>query len=351
MSFYAIPTLAGQAAIAAAIAGTAPLDLTSLVVGDGGGNPVSPVETQTGLVNLRATVAIQSADRSDNKVTVEAILDENTGGFTIREAGLIDADGVLLFVSSIPETEKQTLAQGVFDVLTLGLVIVVSDTAQIEIGITDGAWATQDYVNTQLENWRTHVAQPLRPYFIAVDGITSTVPSVPAVGATYVVGAGASGVWDGQDHKLAQFRGNAGWVFAVAPVGTVVAAVVSGATIYSRRTADGWRGLMASLAEHQAGTSTDLFTNPAGVRAMIAGTFPPNQDGVLSNNGAGVLSWVPRLDINGLTAKSTVSSNDQLPVYAGSPISANRKVTAAALADYVAFSDPLHADILFLGMF
>ena len=74
---------------------------------------------------------------------------------------------------------------------------------------------------------------------------------------------------------------------------------------------------------------------------MIAGTFPPNQDGVLSNNGAGVLSWVPRLDINGLTAKSTVSSNDQLPVYAGSPISANRKVTAAALADYVAFSDPL----------
>lgn len=350
MSFFAIPTLAGQAAIAAAIANDEPLDLQSMVVGDGGGTATGPVETQTGLVNLRATVAIQSAARDANKVTVDAILDENTGGFIIREAGLVDGDGVLLFVASIPETEKQTLAQGVFDVLTLGLIIVVSDTAQITIGVTDGAWATQDYVNTQLENWRTHIAQPLRPYFIAIDGLTSTVPSVPAVGATYIVGVGASGLWFGQDHKLAQYRGNVGWVFAVAPLGTMVAVTVDGQMTYSRRTSTGWRPIMASLLEHLAASSTNLFTNPAGVAAMIAGFFPADEDGVLANDGAGALAWVPRLDIAGLTAKASASDSDAIPVYAGAPINGNRQITVAAIAAKVVDSDAFHSEMFFLGM-
>lgn len=146
MSFFAIPTLAGQSAIAAAIAGIAPLTLAEIVVGDGGGAPTTPLETQTGLVTLRATVAVQSAVRTGNVVDVDGVLDEDTGGWTIREAGILDGDGVLLFVASVPATYKGTVAEGVNDTLTIGLSIVVSDTAQVTLVVNPSAYATQGWV-------------------------------------------------------------------------------------------------------------------------------------------------------------------------------------------------------------
>ncbi|GJD88179.1 hypothetical protein BHAOGJBA_1692 [Methylobacterium hispanicum] len=146
MAFSVIPTLQGQAAIAAAIAGTAPLTLSSLVVGDGNGAAITPLETQTALYGPRATLGIQSAVRSGNQVTVTGIVDQNTGGFTIREFGLIDANGLLLFVGSTPETQKLTIAEGAFDELTIQAVIVVSETANIFINASPGSFATQDFV-------------------------------------------------------------------------------------------------------------------------------------------------------------------------------------------------------------
>lgn len=151
MSFFAIPTLAGQEALVAAAAGTAPLALRSIVVGDGGGSATTPLETATSLVNQRASFTITSMVRDGTKVTVDTVLDENTGGWAIREAGIVDEDGNLLYIASVPETYKGTIAQGVNDVLTLGLVLVVTETAEITL-ITDGSdYATKAWVADNFE--------------------------------------------------------------------------------------------------------------------------------------------------------------------------------------------------------
>jgi phage-related tail fiber protein len=147
MTYFAIPTLAGQAAIAAAIAGTAPLELAEIVVGDGGGSPTTPIETQVGLVNPRATLAVQAIVRTGSEVRVDTILDQNTGGWWVREIGILDDDGVLLFVASCPETYKGTVAEGVDDALTIGVRLVVSDTAQISLIVSPDAYATQAWVD------------------------------------------------------------------------------------------------------------------------------------------------------------------------------------------------------------
>src|SRR5690606_18937872 len=98
MAFTAIPTLAGQAAIIAAIDPDDPVDLVlaEMVVGDGNGNPITPVETMTQLVNQRAVVPLAAVSRDGNKMTIDAILDETVGGFTIREVGILDTNGALM---------------------------------------------------------------------------------------------------------------------------------------------------------------------------------------------------------------------------------------------------------------
>lgn len=261
MSIIAIPTLAGQAALAAAVNGEEPLTIAEMVIGDGNGNSVTPLETQSGLVNLRATVPISNSVRDGQMVTFNAIIDENTGGFTIREAGLLNEDGVLLFVASTPNTEKLTTADNVLDILTLGLRVVVSDTASI----------TLSPPATSLVS----VAQMIRAPFISVDDFLTVAPTTPAEGATYVIVAGATGVWAGHDNQLAQWNSEA-WVFKAVPVSHLVG--VSSTSRYFRRTVSGWTEVIlsdipshpfASIPEHLAGLIENKKTHPKGVQAMI----------------------------------------------------------------------------------
>ncbi len=353
MAFDAIPTLLGQAAIAAAVQGVAPLDVASIVIGDGGGVAVSPIETQTALVNQRATIPVQEVIRdpaTPTRVKITGLIDEQTGGWTIRELGVKNSAGQLLFVASTPATDKRTLADGVSDQLVTGVIVVVSASASITLTPGEGTWATPEYVLNQLELWRTHIAQPLRPYFVAVETMSlNSPPPVVPVGYTAVVPANGGGVYSGHDNQLAQYRGGAGWAFATAPVGSHVAATVDGRALVYRRTTTGWRTLFATIDEHLAGTAVDLFANVAGVQAMITAAFPPDEEGVLYNDGNGNLDWVPRLDIHGLASKASVRAADELAVY-DPVLNANRKVTINVLAAIGADSDAIHSDAFFMGM-
>lgn len=345
---FAVPTLFGQAAIAAAVEGIEALDIQAIVVGDGGGNAVVPLETQTNLTNLRATIPIQSIIRNPDDPTdviIKGEIDQNTGGWIIREAGLVSSDGQLLFVSSYPETEKGTLATGVDHILTVGLRLKISAAATITLKPLEGTWATPEQIATSLENWRTHLAQPLRPYFIAVDAIASTPPNSPAVGGTYVIGAAATGLWAGLERRLAQYRPT-GWVYAVAPIGTTVC--VSSTGIYWRRTATGWRTATASEAEHLAGAATDLLTTPDGVRRMINAKFPANKAGALVNDGSGNFSWSELLPIKALTKKTSAANTDVLAAY-DTVADGNFGVTVAQIAERVSTSDRLFGLMFFLG--
>lgn len=224
MAYFAIPTLAGQAALAAALNDEGDIVIAEMVVGDGNGNTTTPLETQTQLVNLVTTVPITSAVRDGNKVTFDAEIDENTGGWTIREAGLLDEDGVLLFVCSVPATLKLTTAENAFDVLTLGMTVVISDTANVILQPPPESLVS--------------IAEMIRAPFITVDSATTSAPpGSPADDNCYLVPVGATGAWAGNANNLAQWNGTA-WVFKIVPVTHVVGVADTGKHL--KRTADGW---------------------------------------------------------------------------------------------------------------
>lgn len=268
MAYHFIATLAGQDAIAEAIASGEAISLTHMAVGDGGGAHMTPLETMTGLYGVKATVPLDSVVRDGVQVDVTGTLPHNIGGWTIRELGILNSDGVLLFVGNYPDTTKSAPGETGGDELVIIASLIISDTAQVTINVSGSSYASHDYVNEQVSTHRTHAGTPIRPYFIAVDSIVQNAPPVtPAIGATYVVPPDASGDWAAHANKIAQYRGDAGWTYVSAPAGQTVCDGSTG--LYWRRTSSGWRQVMASMPEHLAGTSTALTTHPAGVKALV----------------------------------------------------------------------------------
>lgn len=224
MAYNVIPTLAGLAALAAALADEADLVIAQMVVGDGNGAVVTPVETQTTLVNLRATVPIIGVTRSGNTASFSAELGVDVGPFWIREAGLLDATGTLLFVGSVPASEKLTPVQNAYDEWTLILDAIVSGAAQISLQPPPGSLIS--------------IADMLRAPWLSVEGMTLTAPPAePLPGAVYRVPPGATGAWSGHTHELTQWNGTI-WVFKAVPVTHVVGDASTGR--FWERTATGW---------------------------------------------------------------------------------------------------------------
>lgn len=323
-TIFAIPTLAGQAAIAAAIdpEDPVPIVISEMVVGDGNGQPITPLETMTALVNQRAVVPVASTSRNGNQLTIDGILDETIGGFTIHEAGILDEDGVLLFIASVPATDKVTNQPNIQDILTLGMVIVVSDTAQVFINVDGITYATHDYVNQAIANLRTNIGTPLFPYHITVQSMAlAAPPASPTPGHTWIVAPDATGAWAGHSGKLAQYLGSEDWSFVTVPVGHVVANAATG--LLMQRIGSSWIAVLPAT---------------------------PGQTAWLQSTSAGVKSWTDPFNINGLTARAIVDA-DEVAFHAIA-VNGKRKTTLGALADAIAVrvanSDYIHSEMRFL---
>lgn len=318
----AIPTLAGQAAILAAIdpENPVPLVLSRLVVGDGGGNLAAPVETQTQLVNELADVPIVSTSRNDNKLTILAALDETIGGFTIREAGILNTDGELMFVASVPATEKINNSPSVLDVLNVGLIVVVSDTANVTLHVDGITYATHDYVNQALVNLRTNIKTPLQPYHIAVKSMALAVPPPsPTPGDTYLIAPDATGSWAGQSGKLTQYVGAQEWVFVTCPNGMCVGNEADG--LLYQRIGGSWAALLPAK---------------------------PDRTLWLQSDKDGVRSWSDPFNIGDLITRE-LATNDFLP-FQDVSVGGKSKTTAGALVAMVSMSDYLHYEMTLRGM-
>lgn len=222
---FAIPTNAGLAALAAAIDSEDPVPITisEMVIGDGAGAVVDPLQSWTNLVNQRASAPIDSVVRNGNVATFRGLFDENVGPFWIREAGLRNPAGQLLFVARTPEFQKLTPVENVNDTLMLGLMLVVSATANVTLLPPPGSLVS--------------IAQMLRAPWITVDAVANAAPSSPVVGATIRVGSSPTGAFVGQAHSLAQWTGSA-WVFKAVPLTHLISQVSDGR--YYRRTETGW---------------------------------------------------------------------------------------------------------------
>ena len=91
-----------------------PFNIITAVVGDGNGSIVTPVSTQTALVNQVWSGAISGKTQAADGTTIvfEFVIPVSDGPFTIREVGLVDDNGDLVVVGNWPETEKPVASGG-----------------------------------------------------------------------------------------------------------------------------------------------------------------------------------------------------------------------------------------------
>ncbi|EBL7405592.1 hypothetical protein CSK62_11845 [Salmonella enterica] len=135
--FYAILTDQGAALEATALATGIPVTLDKFVIGDGGGNAVTPDPTRTTLVNEVYRGTIQKAESQDNQVTFTLHVPPEAGGYTIREAGILTADGTLYSLSNSPDILKPTESNGAVISITFKYILAVSSTSTVTVVVYD----------------------------------------------------------------------------------------------------------------------------------------------------------------------------------------------------------------------
>lgn len=154
VKYKSVVTTAGQARIAAAMQGGTQVDIKTMVVGDGNGQPTTPLSSQTTLVHEVYRKAINSVkvDKTHkNWLVTEVIIPASAGGFWMRELGLLAGDGTLLAVCNMAETYKPALEEGSGRTQTLRMVIAVSGSEAIALTLDDSlVFATEEYVNQQV---------------------------------------------------------------------------------------------------------------------------------------------------------------------------------------------------------
>ncbi|MCJ8142980.1 phage tail protein [Ancylobacter sp. A5.8] len=232
--YYGLVTNTGLAKLAASAAGGPSLTLSAMAFGDGGGAETAPTPAATGLVNERyRALLVEKYPHPTNPsiLYVEGIIPPGVGGWTLREAGIYDADGDLIVIAKMPALNVALISEGASTEGVVRLPIVFDSASSVQILIDPTVLlATQGWVLERV------LARP----FITVDSATITVPpATPSAHALYLVPAGATGAWAGQGHTLAYYLG--GWRFHAAPIGKRVAASDTG-KVY-RRTAAGWEAL------------------------------------------------------------------------------------------------------------
>lgn len=165
-TFYTILTNIGKARIANATALGTLVNVTTLVVGDGlNGGYYNPTEDQTALkhqVWQGAINAISIDEQNANWIVIEAVIPSDVGGFTVREAGILDDQGNLLAVGKYPETYKPVLADGSAKDLYIRMILEVTNAASVTLKIDPATvLVTKKYVddtiNAHAQNLSIHV--------------------------------------------------------------------------------------------------------------------------------------------------------------------------------------------------
>lgn len=149
--YFAIPTDAGQAKIANALALGVPLKITHMAVGDGNGQPVTPNAAQTALVREKRRAPINTLFQdptNQSQLVAEQIIPEDVGDWWIREIGVFSEDGTMVAIANCPDTYKPLLSSGAGRTQVIRIVLIVNDTSAVELKIDPAVvLATRKYVD------------------------------------------------------------------------------------------------------------------------------------------------------------------------------------------------------------
>ncbi|WP_313378652.1 phage tail-collar fiber domain-containing protein [Achromobacter insolitus] len=156
--YFAIPTAAGEAAIANAQLTGKALKYTHMSVGDGGGDnaPVpTPNRDQKTLIGERHRVQINRLFRDPTNsalLIIEAVLPSDIGGWWIRELAIWDEANQLAIIANCAPSFKPLLSEGAARDQVLRIALVVSGQVPIELKIDPAVvLATRGYVDDGLD--------------------------------------------------------------------------------------------------------------------------------------------------------------------------------------------------------
>lgn len=138
MKFGAMVTDAGTRRIMDAVHEGKKVNIVGFAVGDGGGAPCTPDAASTELINELWRGAVNSchiSEESENLLVIETVMPSDVGGFTIREMGVFDDDGILVAVSNTPDTQKVRVTDGVVHELNLIMEIALSNTDSVKLAV------------------------------------------------------------------------------------------------------------------------------------------------------------------------------------------------------------------------
>lgn len=131
-------TAVGKSKITDGILSGRKINIVHAAVGDGNGAYYMPTQEQKALRNecWRGEIAYARISESNpNMIDVKFIVPPEVGGFTIREAALIDADGDTIAICNTPDAEKVNITDGVSFPIVMVVHILVEDAAAVSFTI------------------------------------------------------------------------------------------------------------------------------------------------------------------------------------------------------------------------
>ena len=159
MAFVTILTAAGEEALATANATNTPLRINRMQVGDGGGTAYEPTTASTELKRVVWTGNLNVAEvdaEQANRMLFEAIVPASSGGYTVREAALLDANDRVIAIANVPEAEKPQAGSAAATELTIRMFLEFSGDANVTMTVDPGtAIATRSYVDGKFTAFRT----------------------------------------------------------------------------------------------------------------------------------------------------------------------------------------------------
>ncbi|CCV30149.1 TPA: phage tail protein [Yersinia enterocolitica] len=159
--YYALLTHIGAAKLANATALGTRLEITHMVVGDGGGTLPTPDPAQIKLVNeqRRAALNALTIDPSNpRQIIAEQIIPETEGGWWIREIGLLNKSGELIAIANCPESYKPKMQEGSGRTQLIRMIFMVSSTASVMLKIIPSAVLTaRNYADDKAIEVKTYI--------------------------------------------------------------------------------------------------------------------------------------------------------------------------------------------------
>ncbi len=147
MAYQVILTTIGEAKLAAGI-----VNLTHMAIGNGGGSEYQPTGSETELVNEVYRKPLSSYNVTGNKVVMQLSIPLADGGFHVREAGIFDEDGDMIYIANIATRYKPLPTEGSASDLSITLVSSVSNLANLSVTVDGTAYVTHSILAVELSD-------------------------------------------------------------------------------------------------------------------------------------------------------------------------------------------------------